>query len=136
MLDVTSVLCLVEKAPAAMEDHGGGQGAGNHGRGKGLEDHGTGQGVRDHRKGHGPEDHGGGQWVVGQCKTGGSHQPPSERHHPTRGWGSDKLLIVTLLPGLSVCLSFQLSVSLANQNELFQESWKRRRNVSLSRGFL
>lgn len=58
------------------------------------------------------------------------------RHHPTGGWGSCNLLIITLLPGLSVCLSFQLSVSLANQRRSFQESWKRRRNVSLGRGFL
>lgn len=58
------------------------------------------------------------------------------RHHPAGGSGSCKLLIITLLPGLSVCLSFQLSVSLANQRRLFQESWKRRRNVSLGRGFL
>lgn len=77
MLDATSVFCLVAKAPAAMEDHGGGQGAANHGRGKGLEDHGTGQVVRDHgiRQGfedyggrRGAEDHGGGQWVGGQSK--------------------------------------------------------------------
>lgn len=40
------------------------------------------------------------------------------------------------IPSLFVCLSFQLSVSLTNQRRLFQESWKKRRNVSFGCGFL
>lgn len=68
----------------------------------------------------------------------GSHQPPNERwmEAPSRrrlGLTQTAYYNPTAWP---VCLSFQLSVSLANQRRLFQESWKRRRNVSLGRGFL
>lgn len=36
-----------------------------------------------------------------------------QRHHPTGGWGSCKLLIINLLPGLSVCLSAFPTICLA-----------------------
>lgn len=75
----------------------------------------------------------------GSRRPGGLASHPARggwKHHPTRGWGSCKLLITTLLPGLSVCLPFQLSVLLTNQRRSFQESWERRRNISLGRGFL
>lgn len=98
------------------------------GRGLGTMAEGRGQGLWRRAGGRGPRQTAGA--LTTHPARGGW------RHHPAGGSGSCKVLIITLLPGLSVCLSFQLSVSLANQRRLFQESWKRRRNVSLGRGFL
>lgn len=69
----------------------------------------------------------------------GSQQPPSEGQMEVpshRRLGLTQTAHYNPIPGLSVCLSFQLSVSLTNQRRLFQESWKKRRNVSFGCGFL
>lgn len=69
----------------------------------------------------------------------GSQQPPSKGRMEIpshRRLGLMQTAHYNPIPSLSVCLSFQLSVSLTNQRRLFQESWKKRRNVSFGCGFL
>jgi len=89
-----------------------GSGSTAEGRGLGSTAEGEGLGPRWKAGGPGPQRRAGGQGPWQTPRALASHAVRGRwRHHPTGGWGSRKLLIITLLPGLPV----YLSVSLTNQ---------------------